>query len=420
MAITGLTDRSPSFKEIGRLRLGIPKSDMAKDASGPKEIPYFRPDFRPDAADSFAAFLAIYGEQPTEIHIRLPFPQIDRCWDAFYEVYNTAGMLGMADGSRWLYLRHNKTGELLVKDGMPIHAQGLPVDENGMAYLPFDKNTPVYSYKSKKGEDVAVYAKPTGRLKVLIPELKRAVFIQVITHSTYNCRKISSQLAGIEIIAQNAGMTLPMVPMVLSRRKELISVSINGKKSMQEHYLLNIEIDPNWMEAQFKYLDALMPGITPTLRMQLPQGEELEPEDVEEPTIENGEEIDRGPEWGSTFFTDKQPVTEVAQPGIPQPVGIVGGKIIDPNEPSQTLPTTANPYKKFDVTLEQAKQVTGSDGVKYGDVDDKDLKGKRIGIVRKLGIPNITPEERDELLYKVEAIDVLREAIAKNLATQAG
>src|SRR4030042_1663155 len=122
MPITGLTDRTPSFKEIGRLRLGIPKTEMAKDASGPKEISYFRPDFRPDAADSFAAFLAIYGDQPTEIHIRLPFPQIERCWDAFYEVYNTAGMLGMADGQRWLFLRPNKNRALLVKDGVGLQA----------------------------------------------------------------------------------------------------------------------------------------------------------------------------------------------------------------------------------------------------------------------------------------------------------
>lgn len=89
-----------------------------------------------------------------------------------------------------------------------------------------------------------------------------------------------------------------------------------------------------------------------------------------------------------------------------------------PEEPPSP-PTMTNPYKKFNVTLEQAQKVTGSDGVQYGTVTEKDLRGKRIGIVRKLGIPNIAPEEKDELLYKVEAIDVLIDDLSKK-ATQAG
>ena len=88
----------------------------------------------------------------------------------------------------------------------------------------------------------------------------------------------------------------------------------------------------------------------------------------------------------------------------------------EPVEPEQ--PPMLNPYKKFNITLTQAQNVTGSDGLKYGDVTEKDLNGKRIGIVRKLGIKNLTAEEKDELLYKVEAIDVLLDDLAK--ATQAG
>jgi hypothetical protein len=296
MPILGLTDRTPAFKEIGRLRLGISKAEAKALKSGPKEIPHFRPDFRPDALDAQALFMQVYckdGKFPTAVNIRLPFPEIGRCWDAFYEVYNTSGMLGMSDGERWLYLRNNKTGELLVKDGVPSTAASLPTDANGMPYMPFDRKTPVYSYKSTKGEDVAVYARPTGRLKVLIPELKRAAYIIVITHSVYNIMRISEQLAAAAVVAQNAGMTLPLVPLVLSRRKENISVSFGGKKTMQEHYLLNIEIDPLWMEAQFRFLNTLMPGTmgtlllgSPTPALQLPEGdiasEELEETDDEQ------------------------------------------------------------------------------------------------------------------------------------------
>lgn len=256
--IAGLTDRSPSFKEIGRLRLGIPKSEAA--VSGPKEIGWFRADFRPDAQDALVEFIKAYKEKPTEIHFRLPFAEINRCWDANYEVYNKFGMLGMADGKRWMYLRHNKTGELLVKDGVPTHADGTKVNEDGEVYLPFDPKVPVYSYTSKKGEEVKVYARPTGRLRILIPELKRAAYVQIITNSLYNCIHLSEQLAGVAEIAKSVGMSLPQVPLTITRRKESISVTFNGHKQMQEHYLLNIEIDPRWMEAQFAYMNALMPG----------------------------------------------------------------------------------------------------------------------------------------------------------------
>lgn len=277
MPIVGLTDRTPSFKEIGRLRLGIPKEQALKE--GPKEISYFRADFRPDAQDALVDFKNIYGSEPKSVRIRLPFTELNRCWDAWYEVYNKAGMLGRADGERWIYLRHNQTGELLVKDGDPLLPDGLPVDADGRVFMPFERNKPVYSYKNRKGEDVGVFAKPSGRLQVLIPDLKRAAFVTVITHSVYNVMRISEQLAGIQQAAKSAGMNITMVPMILSRRKESISVSINGKKALQEHYLLNIEIDPLWMEAQFAYLDRLLPGMK---QLALPSGFEALPEEVAE------------------------------------------------------------------------------------------------------------------------------------------
>ena len=298
MAIVGLTDRSPSFKELGRLRLGIPKAEAA--AHGPKEIAYFRADFRPDAGDALATFIQVYGEKPTAIRFRLPFNEIPRCWDAWYEVYNKHGMLGKADGKRWIYLRHNKTGELLVKDGIPTHMEGTQVDETtGEVYLPFDRTVAVYSYTGQKGQEVQVFASPAGRLNILIPELKRAAYVQVITHSLYNCIKISEQLAGIAEIARNVGMTLPQVPMLITRRKETISVTFGGHKQMQERYMLNIEIDPLWMEAQFNFLAGLMPGTLKEIVPQLGAGavkRVYAPEELEEDGAAEAGAADMPPE----------------------------------------------------------------------------------------------------------------------------
>ncbi len=301
MPIIGLTDRSPSFKEAGRLRLGIPKSEMKN--KGPQEISYFRADFRPDAQDAAELFKSVYTDKPTRINARIPFPQIERCWDAYYMVYNKSGLLGMSDGIKWIYLRHNQTGEILAKDGFPTKPEGLPVDSNGLPYLPFDKSIPVYSYQSSKGETIAVYAKPEGRLKILVPELKQAAYLVVITHSIYNVIRLSEQLAAIEQIAKNSGMPLPMIPLVLSRRKESISVSINGQKTMQEHYLLNIEIDPAWMEAQWKFINTILPGTQPAL-FQLP---EPTPADLSE--NETGEE----PVGQAEPESEKKPALTIAE-----------------------------------------------------------------------------------------------------------
>lgn len=376
MPIIGLTDRTPSFKEIGRLRLGIPKSQAL--VSGPKEIAHFRPDFRPDAMSAAAVFTEIYGTTPTEIHIRLPFTDISRCWDAFYMVYNKTGLLGMADGQKWLYLR-DQTGRLKVKDGhVSLADDDLPVDQYGVPYMPFDKNIPVYSYTNAKGAEVAVYAKPEGRLKVLIPELKRAAFVTVITHSVYNVMKISEQLAGIEQVAKSAGLSLPLVPMILSRRKEVISVSINGKKALQEHYLLNIEIDPTWMEAQFKYLDTVMPGILTAPAMlnlpELPTPAEVAEIDEPEQEIEPGDWPEEGdPAW-------KAGITELTE--------------------AQEPPKSA-------MSLETAESVVNSKSVRYGDMDSKTLQDHIKWIDKALKDPKTPPEHIEELEYKLDAIKTI-------------
>jgi hypothetical protein len=368
--IAGLTDRSPSFKEIGRLRLGIPKSEAAM--SGPKEIGWFRADFRPDAQDALVEFMKVYGQQPTEIHFRLPFAEINRCWDANYEVYNKFGMLGMADGKRWMYLRHNKTGELLVKDGVPTHAEGTKVNEDGEVYLPFDPKVPVYSYTSKKGEEVKVYARPTGRLRILIPELKRAAYVQIITNSLYNCIHLSEQLAGVAEIAKNAGMSLPQVPLTITRRKELISVTFNGHKQMQEHYLLNIEIDPLWMEAQFNYLATLMPGTKPAPVPVLSAGiiatkQEYEPEDLNEGG--NGEELRDG------------------EPGELRVVDLETGEVVASNVPdSQPAKTTVEglangtprPYSPETLKAKLLARATNYDG-KTATVKQRNLAAILLG-----------------------------------------
>lgn len=306
MPIYGLTDQAESFKEIARVRLGIPKSEAA--AHGPKALPHFRLDWRPGEEVTAERFVQMFGEHPTRILIRFPFRTIERVWDAHYTVYTRAGLLGKADGRKWLYLRIGS--RLAVRDGVPL-ADDLPteVDDEGALYVPFDPALPVYSYKGKQGQDVPVYAKPEGRLQFMIPELGRAAYLVMITHSIYNVIKLSGQLRGISTMAEQAGYTLPQVPVELSRRLETISVGFNGAKALQDHYLVNLE--------------AILPGgfgeltawnNTPVLG--LPAAPALPPgvEEDDTPDVDDGE---------IEYFPDDQPGgadNDYYQPDVPEEV----------------------------------------------------------------------------------------------------
>jgi len=254
-----LTDRKPSFKEIGRLRKGAPKDQ------GLQDLKYFRPDFRPDEAQAYARFVDAYGTTPTRINIRLAFDDIERCWECYFMVYNTAGLMGKAgivpgrEGWWWIYFRNPKTGELSVKDAEPA--------------TPFDPKLPVYSYVARSGKnagkDIPVFARPEGRLKVLIPELRLINYVTLMTHSWYDCARIEEQLIGIQEVGKRMGMSLPMVPLVLTRRPENVSIAFDGHKKIEEKWLINIDVRPDWAEAQFLALESFQPGAA------LPAGERL-------------------------------------------------------------------------------------------------------------------------------------------------
>lgn len=360
MSIPGLTDKSKSFREIGRLRKGAPKSQ------GLHNLRYFRPDFRPGEEVARDLFVQHYGEQPTKINIRLAFDDIDEVWDAFFTVYTTAGMLGKAggipgrEGWWWIYLRDNRTGKIVVKDGYPEKR--------------FDPTVPVYSYYSeKKHQDIAVYAKPEGKLKVLIPELKLLNYVTLVTHSWYDIGRISENLAGIKDIAARSGMPLPMVKLVLSRRPEMISCNIDGKKSMREEYVINIDVNTDWAGAQLALLDTIVPGAI----LPAPQLPEL-PAGVP----------DAG--WGDEV--DDEDADETDEPEL-NPELLASDPVI---ESASTKPIEYPP---------ELAGIKSGNGVPYINLDDGKLRGMQTSIRRALENPELTDDQISQYNMKYDAIN---------------
>lgn len=257
MPIYGLTDGAPSFKEIGRIRLGSPKQKKTNKSGQEYEImgrdlDHFRVTFRDDEQEALRRFVERYGDKPTMINVRLAFPEVRAAWSAWYTCHLKGGMLGRADGRQWDYLRDYRSQQVLIRNG-ELTALGR---ERGIK-LEFDPEEPVYFYHSRnKDEDVPVYAKPEGRLSVVLPELGVMAYLTMITHGKNHIHNIDGQLAGISVKARDLGISLTQIPLILSRRPEQISKPLEDGRVYDESWLVNLEIHPDFAGAALRYLDA--------------------------------------------------------------------------------------------------------------------------------------------------------------------
>lgn len=302
MPIIGLTDRNMSFPEIGTIRKGAPKT-----ANRPgKDLEYFRVDIDAKEVDAMSRFEDAYGSMPDEINILLPFDEIERFWDAWLEAYTAGRMVARSDGEFFTFLVDLETGEPIVKNGINLRT---------------GKQEPHRDYIGKAGKS-DITTKPTGRLKVIIPELRRLAYLTVKTTSFYDLINISEQLKAIKHIS---GGFLKGIPLVLRRRPKMISTpGDSGKRVRREKWLISIEADPSWVRPKFdEVLRLAMPDTTglQTLPVRTPNGSgeviELTPENdppTPEDTVIEGEYVD---EYASIKNPAGLAYSEIAQDQLP-------------------------------------------------------------------------------------------------------
>jgi hypothetical protein len=290
-----------AFPEIGQIRKGSPKTENAPG----KDLQYFRVTFDEKETEAAAKFLKKYTDKPQEIDILLFSDDIDKSWQCWYEAYTAGRMVARSDGERFIYLVDTKTGAVLVKDGEP--------------YTAYKQGEPVGSYKNTKGQMEKIYCKPTGRLKVVIPELQRAVYMVVLTTSIHDIANISAQLEALKQI--NSGH-LAGIPIVLRRRPKKISTPKADGISRVRYtkWMLSLEADPVWVKSKLEEVKRLaLPGNGLDL---LPAGKEIvdvQAKDIEpdQPDIEDEETeeeipteplMDEGPQ--GELFTQSKTFTE--------------------------------------------------------------------------------------------------------------
>ena len=352
MAIKGLTDRGLSFPQIGNIR----KGDNGGKNGAPRDLQYFRVELDEREAAASAAFLSAYGPQPTEINIVLPFDDIDRCWDAWCEAYTAGRMVARSDGEYFIYLVDLKSGAVIVRDG---------VDERGIR-VP-------HREVIGRTEKSVIKCRPVGRLKVIVPELKRFAYLVVHTTSVIDVRNISEQLEAIKAV--NGGHIVG-VPLVLRRRPREISVpNPDGTRRRPVKWMLSIEADPRWVKAQLVHLDnlALPDGAR---RLSLPNVPETTPEAEEGEWQDMAEEGDEDPE-----------------PIPPAPVRVPDW--------DQVWPVDAK------VSLDLARTIRNSEEIPYLDISHTDMVTILANLTSTIAKNGLTAERRTDLLLKRDLAQII-------------
>jgi len=357
MSIKGLTDRNMGFPEIGQIRKGAPKGEKSPG----KDLTYFRVTFDERETEAAKLFIQVYGAQPTEIRVILPFNETERMWDAWLEAYTAGRMVARSDGEKFIYLVDTKTGEVKVKNGLPFTPY-----KDGMIVGSDFKNKPVK-------------CRPVGRLKVIIPELARAVYLTVLTTSVHDIGNISAQLEAFKQL--NSGQ-IAGIPFILRRRPKKISVpGSDSQRARMTKWMLSIESDPEWVRRKLIQIKMLA----------LP---------------DNG--LNLIPEHTS-------PPEEILE-GHAEDVEDEGDNDIPPGQPEEA------PIEKLveqpPMTLEEAQAVTNSEGKPYGEIDTDTLAHMANGMSRLAGTGKEKPEHAHKMLAATIILKARSEAVKPDAEQQ--
>ena len=304
MPIYGLTDRGLSFPEIGQIR----KGDKGGKNGAPRDLDHFRVVFDDKETERAAIFHSIYGDNPTQLSVMLPFNELDRCWDCWYEAYTAGRMVARSDGRYFTFRVDHQTGEILVVNGLDQRGQQMPHQEQ------------VGIYMDGNGKSQPIKMKPVGRLKVVIPELRSLAYLTVHTTSIHDIVNISAQLAAIRTIT---GGQIAGIPLVLCRKPKAISTpAANGARARRIKWMLSIEASPAWVEAKLNALNAaafapLLP-VTTEQALALPPGDEL-PDPDDEETGDEPTPIPHLPEPEIITLTTPPPAETEPAPDGPRP-----------------------------------------------------------------------------------------------------
>lgn len=228
MPIKGLTDQQASFPRLGILRKGAPRPENGKRPG--KDLDHFR--FDTDDLDALEAFREHYGDEPRQVKVFLPYANTEDNFPTWQEEWVAGGLVHRCDGETCVLWR--------TDDG-------------------------TYSREPKPCPDGC---SQVGKLKVIIPELRRLAYVDVLTGSKWDIMELHGTLMALEM----ARGDLRGIPFVLRRRPRRISTPDGkGGRVRREKWLLSIEPEQQWVERQLVSMQhRALPGV-----QQMPESRQL-------------------------------------------------------------------------------------------------------------------------------------------------
>lgn len=260
------TGTSHAFMKLGKIK----KGDRGGKNGAPRDLDHFRITYMdsPKAKQLEEAFRSVYGPEPTEINVRVPYNEIEKFWDANYECYRQGGLVAQAgstaDGMYWIFYRDPDTSEVLVRGGSAVGEAGRKFLDN----TPCREDTVIYRNASNE----PMYLEPVGRLQVVIPELANIEvgYFEFTPGSPRDIRNITAELSAFDALARGAGKGLAGIPFKLIRRKEAVTKKIKDKLTQGDSWVVHITTGGEW---GVKAIEAVE-------RMALPEIIDVEAEDV--------------------------------------------------------------------------------------------------------------------------------------------
>ena len=232
MPIKGYSDLAPAFPRLGELRKGDKKP--AKGNRPGRDLGNkFRFTSNIDGMEQL--FFSEFGNAPNNILCYLPYKTTDENFIAWEEEW-------VAGGLKWR------------GDGETIHI--------------WQRTDGTYSTEKKPQPQ---RGKPSGKLNIIIPALRRSGYVVVLTTSINDIMEVTANLRAYESFNGD----LRGIPFILSRVPRKISTpTSDGKRARREKWLLHIETVPDYTQAQLE-LSArrAMPQIVGTTMPALNSGE---------------------------------------------------------------------------------------------------------------------------------------------------
>jgi len=274
--------RAQKLPRIGTIRKGIKKPVIDTKTNKPKigtrgeiitypaEVPYFVFNTDPTDTKTPEIIAKVYGTEPMEIDVFLPFTTIDANWDYWLEAYVYSQMVGRSDGSVVKFLRDIETGEIVVRNGQVVAHSSNPDSAAGQLVNDLKIGDVLGYYDdmvlARTGEDGKneVHFKAVGRLQVVLPVLERMATFTVMTGSLYyDIPFINSAIEVAQDIANALNLNLNTIPMKLRRVPIEVSVPSgkDGERKKVTKHFIQMEVDPAFVSQMMK-MHSQLPSLT--------------------------------------------------------------------------------------------------------------------------------------------------------------